>query len=288
MLCADGTARLMLVSCKAELDGTGKAVNLVGTVQDITESRQAHDALRAAQSELARVTRLTAVGQAAASIAHEINQPLAAIITNAEAGLRLLKNERPDLAEACEALTEIVGDGHRVSQVIGGIRALLKKDSQEKAPLDVNQIIREVLALVGGELRSQHILVQVDLSEPLPRVSGVRIQLQEVILNLLTNATEAIGSTSGRAQVIRVSSARREPDNVLITVEDSGPGIDPKDLDHIFDPFFSTKSHGMGMGLSICRSIVEAHAGHLSVSPGASGGAVFQIILPAGKAAGAR
>jgi PAS domain S-box-containing protein len=285
MLCADGTARLMLVSCKAELGGANKAVNLIGTVQDITESRQAQDTLRATQSELARITRLTTIGQAAASIAHEIKQPLGAIVANANAGLRFLKNERPALAEAREALTQIVGEGHRVSQVIDSIRALFKKDSQEKAQLDVNQIIREVLALVGGELRSQRILVQIELSEPLPCVSGVRIQLQQVILNLLTNAIEAIGSTSGRARVLRVSSARREPHDVLITVEDSGPGIDPKDLDHIFDPFFSTKSHGMGMGLSICRSIVEAHAGRLSVSPGADGGSVFQIVLPAGKAA---
>ena len=187
--------------------------------------------------------------------------------------------------EAREALTQIVGEGHRASQVIGSIRALFKKDSQEKAQLDVNQIIREVLALVGGELRSQNILVQIELSEPLPCVSGVRIQLQQVILNLLTNAIEAIGSTSGRARVLRVSSARHEPYGVLITVADTGPGIDPKNMDRIFDSFFTTKSHGMGMGLSICRSIIEAHEGHLSLSPGAGGGTAFQIALPTGEAA---
>jgi signal transduction histidine kinase len=184
-----------------------------------------------------------------------------------------------------EALAQIVGEGHRASQVIGSIRAIFKKDSQLKVRLDVNRIIHEVLALVRGELQSQRVQVQTDLAEQLPKVSGVHVQLQQVILNLLTNAIEAMASINGQARVLRVSSARREPHDVLITVEDTGPGIDPKNMDHIFDSFFTTKSQGMGMGLSICRSIIEAHEGRLFVSPGAGGGTAFQIALPADEAA---
>jgi signal transduction histidine kinase len=285
MFCGDSTTRVMLVRCKAEPGDASKAARLIGTVQDITERRRAQEALRATQSELARVTRLTTVGQMAASIAHEINQPLGAIVANANAGLRFLKAETPDLAEAQEALAQIVGEGHRASQVIGGIRAIFKKDSQLKVRLDVNRIIHEVLALVRGELQSQRVQVQTDLAEQLPKVSGVHVQLQQVILNLLTNAIDAMASTGGQARVLRVSSARREPHDVLITVEDTGPGIDPKNMDHIFDSFFTTKSQGMGMGLSICRSIIEAHEGRLFVSPGAGGGTAFQIALPADEAA---
>jgi C4-dicarboxylate-specific signal transduction histidine kinase len=279
----DGEPRVMFVRCKAEITAASEAARLIGTIQDITEPRRAQEALRAAREELGRASRLTAVGQMAASIAHEINQPLGAIVANANAGLRFLKAQTPDLGEACDALTQIVGEGHRASQVIGSVRAMFKKESQQRARLDVNRIIREVLALSRGELQSQHIQVQTDLCEELPKVSGVAVQLQQVMFNLVTNAIEAMASTSGRANVLRVSSARREPRGVVITVEDSGSGISEKDMDHIFDLFFTTKSHGMGLGLSICRNIIEAHEGRLSVSPAAGGGSVFQIALPAAK-----
>jgi signal transduction histidine kinase len=285
MFCADSTTRLMLVRCKAEPNHASKAARLIGTVQDVTERRRAQEALRATQSELARMTRLTTVGQMAASIAHEINQPLGAIVANGNAGLRFLTAETPDLAEAREAFSQIVNEGHRASQIIGSIRAMFKKDEQLKVQLDVNQIIHEMLALVRGELQGQHVQLRTDLAEQLPKVPAVRVQLQQVILNLLTNAIEAMASTSGRARVLYVSSTRVEPRDVLITVADTGPGIDPMNRDHIFDAFFTTKSRGMGMGLSICRSIIEAHDGHLSVSPGAGGGTAFQIALPIGEAA---
>jgi C4-dicarboxylate-specific signal transduction histidine kinase len=161
---------------------------------------------------------------------------------------------------------------------------MFKNEGQQRARLDVNQIIRGVLALARGELQSQGVLLQTDLFEGLPKVCGVAIQLQQVIFNLVTNAIEAMASTSGRTRMLRVSSARREPAGVVITVEDSGAGISPKDMDHIFDLFFTTKSHGMGLGLSICRNIIEAHEGRLSVSPAASGGSAFQIVLPAEEA----
>ncbi|SEC49448.1 PAS domain S-box-containing protein [Rhizobiales bacterium GAS191] len=288
ILCADGDTRSMLVSCRVEPGGAGEAVRLMGTMQDITERKRARDALRAAQSELARVTRLTTVGQMAASIAHEINQPLGAIVANGNAGLRFLRSKTPDLAEAQEALVHVVREGHRASEVIAGIRAMFKKGSQESTPLDVNQVIREVLALVQGELQNQSVSLQTELTEELPPVSAVRVQLQQVILNLLTNAIEAMASKDFYARLLRVTSQRREHHDVLITVEDSGPGIDPKNADHIFDLFFTTKSHGMGMGLSICRSIVEAHGGRLSVLPGIDGGSAFQISLPNAESVRAR
>jgi C4-dicarboxylate-specific signal transduction histidine kinase len=158
---------------------------------------------------------------------------------------------------------------------------MFKKDSQLRSPIDVNQIIQEVFALVRDDLQSQRIQIQTELSKKIPKVSGVHIQLQQVIFNLFTNAIEAMASTRGRAHVLRVTSEHREPSDVLITVEDSGSGINPENMDHIFDPFFTTKSHGMGMGLSICRSIVEAHQGRLLMSPAANGGTMFKITLPA-------
>jgi signal transduction histidine kinase len=247
------------------------------------ERKRAQDALQAAQAELARATRFTAMGQMAASIAHEINQPLAAIVANGNAALRWLANTTPDLDEARAALKRIVNDGHRASEVIGSIRAMFKKDSQEKASLDVNQLIREVLVLVHAELQSQRVSVHTELMEDLPQVLADRVQLQQVIMNLTMNAVEAMGSITNRARVLRVKSEVDESHDVLMTVEDSGTGIDPKDINRIFDAFFTTKYHGLGMGLSICRSIIEAHNGRLWASPGVHHGSVFHLALPTGE-----
>src|SRR5918996_17818 len=217
------------------------------------ERKRAQGALLAAQAELARATSFAAMGQMAASIAHDINQPLAAIVANGNAGLRWLAHTRPDLDEARAALQRIVNESHRASQVIGSIRAMFTKGDQEKAALDANELIREDLALLGGEIHSQRVSVQAELIEPLPRVLGNRVQLQQVIFNLLTNAVEAMGSVTNRGRVLRVKSELHASGGVLITVEDSGPGIDPKDIDRIFEAFFTTKSHGMGLGPSFCR-----------------------------------
>ncbi|TMA87633.1 MAG: GAF domain-containing protein [Deltaproteobacteria bacterium] len=247
------------------------------------ERKRAQDALQAAQAELARGTRFTAMGQMAASIAHEINQPLAAIVLNGNAALRWLANTTPDFDEARAALKRIVNDGHRASEVIGSIRAMCKKDIQERASLDVNQLIREVLVLVHAELQSQRVSVHTELMEDLPQVLADRVQLQQVIMNLIMNAVEAMGSITNRARVLRVKSEVDVSHDVLMTVEDSGTGIDPKDINCIFDAFFTTKSHGLGMGLSICRSIVEAHNGRLWASPGVHHGSVFHVALPIGE-----
>jgi PAS domain S-box-containing protein len=260
----------------------------IGAVIDITESKRAEEKLRATEKELTRVFRLTAAGQMAASIAHEIKQPLAAIVTGAAAGLRWLSKPKPDLEQVRALLKTIVGEGNRASEVIDGIRAIFKNDRRERTSLDVNEVIRDVLALMQFELHNHRILVQAELTAELPPVLADRIQLQQVVANLITNAIEAMQFAEGRARTLRVRSGIRIPDGVLIVVEDSGPGIDPENADRIFHPFFTTKPQGTGMGLSICRSIVEAHSGHLVVSPAADGGSVFQITLPAGDEGAAR
>lgn len=254
----------------------------IGTMIDITEARRTQDKLRATQAELARLTSLTAAGQMAASIAHEIKQPLASISLGCSASLRWLAKSPPNLEEVRAALNRISDAGDRAVQVIDGIRAMFKNVNREKALLDVNQLIREVLALLHFELQHHRIMVRADLDRNLPPVLADAIQLQQVIANLVTNAIEAMDAVTNHARTLQIKSAIRDRDGVLITVEDSGPGIDPGTMDHIFDPFFTTKSQGMGMGLSICRSIIEAHEGRLSADPAADRGSVFRIELPAG------
>ena len=234
----------------------------------------------AEQQELARVARLTMMGEMTASIAHEINQPLAAIVTNSNAGLRWLNNPKPDLDEARATLQRIANDGHRASKVIGGVRAMFKKEGQERTPLELNDLVRDVLALVHVQLQSQSVFVQTELAADLPRVVADRVQLQQVVLNLMTNAADAMAPVSDRARLMRVRSGIHYAYGVLLTVEDSGTGIDPGNLDRLFDPFFTTKSDGMGLGLSICRSIVESHGGRLWATAGNPHGSVFHVLLP--------
>ena len=233
------------------------------------------------QARMAQQTLLTTMGQMAASIAHELNQPLAAIVTNGNAGLRWLANTTPDFDEVRSALTRIVSDGHRASQVIGTIRSMFKKDGQKKAPVDLNQLIQEVLALMQGELQNQQVRLQTELGAKSAQVLGDRVQLQQVFLNLITNAIDAMGSITERPRILRVKSETSKSDGVVITVENSGPGIDPKGIDRIFEAFYTTKAKGMGIGLAICRSIIEAHDGRISASPGDPHGSVFQVVLPA-------
>jgi PAS domain S-box-containing protein len=256
----------------------------LGSLVDVSERKRAQDALRAAQAELARVTRLSTMGEITASIAHEINQPLAAIVTSANSALRWLTNKTPDPAEAQTALRRIVSDGHRAGEVIASIRALFKSGTRENAFYDINDVIREVRALIDGELQSNRVEARLELSEEIPKVLADRVQLQQVVLNLMMNAIEAMGSMQNGARILRVNSEIQDSRDILISVRDSGPGIDPKDIDRIFDRFFTTKSNGMGMGLSICRSIVEAHNGRLWAEPGVRAGSVFRILLPTGDA----
>ena len=239
------------------------------------------------QFELARVSRLTTMGAMTASIAHEINQPLAAIAANANAGLRWLSRTTPDLDEVHAALKQINNDAHRASEVIQSVRSIFKKAPQQGALVDVNDVVLEVLALVHGELINYRVSAISDLLQNLPQVRADRVQLQQVMLNLITNAVEAMGAVGDRARVLNVTSQLYDPNGVLVTVQDTGPGIDPDRKDRIFDAFFSTKSSGMGMGLFICRSIVEAHGGRLWATPAAPYGAIFHLVLPIGDAVAA-
>lgn len=252
------------------------------TMTDITETKHAQDNLRAMQSELARVAQLTAMGQMTASIAHEIRQPLASIVASCNASLRWLAMKPPNLERVRACMDLIAAGGHRAGQVIDSIRAMFEKGKQEKELLNVNQLIREVLELVRGEAQRRRVIVRSNLSDEIRPVLANRIQLQQVMLNLFTNAIEAMESVPDAQRLLQVTSTLHPTDGVVIAVEDTGLGMDPRNVDRIFDPFFTTKSHGMGMGLSICRSIVEAHNGRLFARSAADRGSVFEIVLPAG------
>jgi C4-dicarboxylate-specific signal transduction histidine kinase len=245
-----------------------------------SESNRASDALEATRAQLARAARTNRLGAMAASIAHEINQPLAAMVANSNAALRWLANATPDLDEARAALRRIGNDGRRAAEVIEGIRAMFKNDGQKRVPLDLNQLVREVLALVQGELLTRRISIDTELNGDLPQVMANWIQLQQVIMNLITNAIDAMASVTDRQRILRVKSEIQDGDAVVVAIEDSGTGIDPEQIDRLFDTFFTTKPQGMGMGLSICRLIIEAHNGRLWASAGAKYGSVFWFKLP--------
>ena len=233
------------------------------------------------QAELARASRLTTMGQMAASIAHEINQPLAGVVNNANAGLRWLTNRPPNIDEVRAALRRIVNDGERGSGIIESIRAMLKKDDRKRVNLDLNELIRDVMRLTQGQFQKQGVSIRSELAENLSTVSADRVQLQQVILNLLMNAAEATASNSNRERLVCVRSEKHDGDWVRISVEDSGTGIKPEDEKRIFEAFFTTKADGMGMGLSICRSIVQSHGGRITAARAMPRGSVFQVILPA-------
>jgi C4-dicarboxylate-specific signal transduction histidine kinase len=247
--------------------------------RDITESRLAEEALQQAQAELAHLSRVTTMGELVASIAHEVNQPLAAIVTNGNAGLRWLAQRPPNLTEVQNTLTRIVQDGSRAGEVIGRIRVLLKKNVPQMVSLDVNELIRGVLLLVDGELRRSGVVVRTDLVPGIPSVLADRVQLQQVILNLVMNGIDAMTKVADRRRELRIES-RADADIVRIQVQDSGIGLSAEQFDRIFQPFFSTKANGLGMGLPISRSIIEAHGGSLRVCPSYPYGAAFQFTLP--------
>jgi PAS domain S-box-containing protein len=259
---------------------------IYGMGRDVTELREAATALREVQGELARVTRQSTLAAMTASIAHEIGQPLSAIATNASAGLRWLTRTDPNFDEARAAFTEIVEDVHRASDVIASIRGMLRKDSHEKTTFDVNDVVRQILALMHGELEKHDVVAQQHLSGNLPPIVGERVQLQQVVLNLVMNAVEAMGEVSGRRRSLSVNTRAVDPPGVLVTVADTGHGIGPGQMDRIFDAFFTTKPQGMGMGLSICQSIVTAHGGRLWATPGEPHGTIFHVQLPADAASG--
>jgi len=252
---------------------------LIGAlVVQIFRRRRLEQEMHIAQSELARATRVTTMGEMTASIAHEVNQPLAAIVASGNAGLRWLANATPNLEEAKSALTRVVRDGHRASEVISTIRAMFKQHAQTRHPVDINQLVREVLALLNSQIANNDIVVRTSLAEPPPFVPGDPVQLQQVTLNLITNAIEAMANVADRDRILRIST-QAQGSEVLLDISDSGHGIELQNLKRIFEAFYTTKTHGMGMGLSICRSIVLAHGGRLSASRGSPYGSVFHVVL---------
>jgi PAS domain S-box-containing protein len=275
---ADGQYRWFLARGVPLKDATGRIIRWYGTNTDLEDRKRAEWALQEVQAGLSHVTRVTAMGELAAAIAHEVNQPLAAIVTNANFCLRQFASTTADSGKLREAISEIVNDGTRASAVISRIRALLQKSAPERIALDINQIVREVTVLLRRELTRNRVSLRTDLGTDLPRVNGDRVQLQQVLINLVINGIDAMRMVSDRPRELLIKSARHR-DGVLVEIQDSGSGIEPAVADRIFEPFFTTKAEGIGMGLSISHSIIESHGGRLSIVP-VSQGALFQFILP--------
>jgi signal transduction histidine kinase len=252
----------------------------IGTTVDITERKLGEEALRNAQADLARVARLMTIGELTASIAHEINQPLAAMVASSNACLRWLAKQRPPLNEVRRATERILREGHRAGDIIRSVRALAGKSAPAMTQLDINDAIREVLTLLRSELHEQDVSLETELSDDLDPIMGDRVQLQQVVLNLLMNGIEAMSTVTQAQRVLSVKSQLDGPGHVRIAVEDAGPGFAPEIMDCMFDAFFTTKASGMGMGLSVCQSIVSAHGGRLWASARSPHGAVFQFTVP--------
>jgi len=284
---ADGEYRRFLLRFVPLSNELGHVIQWYATSTDIEDLKRAEEELRRreahlrdARIELAHANRVTTTGQLAASIAHEVSQPIAAALTNANAASRWLGTEPPDLEEVRQALGRIIRDGTRAGDIISRIRALVRKAPPLTDQLDINETMREVIALTRSELRSNGTSLQTKLADGLPLVPGDRIQLEQVMLNLILNAVEAMSGSRETVRELVIRTEQDGPGSVLVAVEDSGPGLKPETLDRLFDPFYTTKPGGMGMGLSICRSIIEAHGGRVWATANVSQGATFQFTLP--------
>jgi NO-binding membrane sensor protein with MHYT domain len=276
----------------ASLDQTNLALAVAGitfvilalaSVASLSERRRSDEALRQAQTALAHVNRVTTMGQLAASISHEIKQPITAVVTNANAGLLWLAAQPPDLEEVRDAFDRVIKAGNQAGEVIDRIRDLIRKAPPRKDDLEINEAILEVIALTHGELVKNGVSLQTQLAAGLPLVQGDRVQLQQVILNLIINAVEAMSGVSEGSRELLIGTRRDALSGVVVAVQDSGPGLNPESFDRLFDPFYTTKPGGMGMGLSICRSIVEAHGGRVWASRTAGPGVTVQFTLPVGE-----
>jgi two-component system sensor kinase FixL len=248
------------------------------SIMDVTERRQAENGLHQAQAELAHVSRVATLGELTVSIAHEVNQPLAGVVTNGEAGLRWLRRGIPDPGEVAASIERMIADARRASEVIKRLRTLASKATPQQTPIDIAELVHETLTLVQREIAANRIVLKLVLADRLPSVTGDRVQLQQVLINLVMNAVQAMAQNEGKRE-LTIASAEVD-DGVAITVTDSGPGFSAGDATSLFTPFFTTKSDGMGMGLPICRSIIEAHGGRLRASSPDEGGARFEFTLP--------
>ena len=283
LLMPDGSTKyLRVVGHPSTKDESGR-FEFVGAVTDITERRRAEEAVSKAQAELAHVSRVVTMGELTTSIAHEVNQPLTAALNSASACLRWLAAN--ELDEARQSTSRVIASVRRASEIIAGIRALAKKAPPQKELLDLNETIGQAIVMVRSELHDHNVSLQTQLANNLPLIKGDRVQLQQVILNLFINAIEAMAEIEEDPRILWVSSERTtdlsgDPDDVLIGVRDSGPGLDLRSLDRLFDSFYTTKPQGLGMGLAISRSIIEAHGGRLQAKANTPRGAVFQFTLP--------
>jgi len=275
---ADGTYRWFDVRGEPLRDNEGRVVQWYGICIDVEDRKRTEEALRNTQERLSIASQVATVGELAASIAHEVNQPLTAVVSNGNACLRWLSAQPPNLAKAVEAAERIVRDGKDAGEVVRRVRALFKRAAHEEVSLDLNQVIGEVLSLLRSETAKRLVIVETDLGHDLPPVTGDRVQLQQLILNLLLNGIEAMDPVKDRPRRLFIRSGRERDDTVLVEIRDSGIGL--KDPETVFDAFFTTKESGMGMGLAICRSIVQAHNGRLWAASGEGPGATFCFTLP--------
>jgi PAS domain S-box-containing protein len=280
----DGGTRFIHARGTLIRDDRGRPYRATGISEDVTEEKRAEEALARAQTELAHVARVTTMGQLAASIAHEVNQPLAAVSMSCSACLHWLSGEHLNLEKAREIVTSIEKEANRAAEIIANVRALTRKTPPRKDWLDVNETIGEVIALTRSEAAKGRVALQARLSPDLPPVLADRVQLQQVLLNLILNGIEAISATPDGPRELVVGSSKDAPSGVLVTIRDSGAGLNAGTTQRLFDPFYTTKPSGLGMGLAISRSIIELHGGRIWATPNTPRGAVFQFTLPDGAA----
>jgi C4-dicarboxylate-specific signal transduction histidine kinase len=279
----DGRVKYLRTKSYGIRDRDGRLEH-VGAIQDATEHRLSEEALAKVSSELAHVTRVSSLGALTASIAHEINQPLSGIVTNASTCLRMLAADPPNVDGARETARRTIRDANRASDVITRLRALCSKKETTIESLDLNEAIREVIALSLSELQRNRVILRTELADDLPLVTGDRVQLQQVVLNLLRNASDAMSAVDDRPRRMVITTEREEGDRVRLTVQDAGVGLDPQAMDRLFEAFYTTKNEGMGMGLSVSRSIIERHHGRLWAAPNDGPGATFSFSIPCGPA----
>ena len=277
---ADGTYRWCVTSALPLLDQQGSILKWYGTVVDMHDWKQAQEDLRNTQTEFAHMSRVMTMGELTASIAHEVNQPLAGMITNANTCLRMLAADPPNIDGASETARRTIRDGNRMSEVITRLRALYSNKDATTEPMDLNDAARDVIALLLSELQRNSVVLRIELADDIPLVAGDRVQLQQVILNLLRNASDAMSGVDDRPRLLLIRTGRDEGDQVRLTVEDAGVGFDPQVADRLFKAFYTTKNNGMGIGLSVCRSIIESHRGRLWATPNDGAGATFSFSIP--------
>jgi signal transduction histidine kinase len=274
-----GDVKHVAVVARGGRDKSGQ-IEFVGAIMDVTERKLAEESLRKAQANLAHITRLTTVGELTASIAHEVNQPLAAVVTNANACLRWLEHKPPNYDEVHDAIRRIIRDGNRGGEVIARIRGLLKKEQAPKALLNINDVVQETIAL--ARINLQGTALRTEMARELPQVKADRVQLQQVLLNLTMNAMDAMRAVTDRPHLLHIRTEHHDEHSILVAVQDSGVGLNPEQMENLFEAFHTTKPEGLGMGLSICRSIVESHGGRLWAESDAGIGTTFQFTLPIG------